>query len=207
MSQDVIEIIQQMDQKKVENQLALQCAPVLTGEKASNLLNIGKENAAVLPKILRGTGISCRKLFERGETVTVLLFWKRELETYFAQRKVQSLLKKLGYGKRVSLEQIFLQFEKSYAEYEKKQAEFPHEIGLLLAYPVEDVEGFIEQKGQRFLYAGYWKVYANVPEKKALFQRFDLAKESVIWMVTNGVSIRDIVNIYLEENNKKQAVM
>ena len=33
MSHDVIEIIQQMDQKKVKNQLALQCAPVLAGEK------------------------------------------------------------------------------------------------------------------------------------------------------------------------------
>lgn len=207
MSQDVIEIIWQMDQKKVENQLALQCAPVLAGEKASNLLNIGKENAALLPKILRGTGISYRKLFERQETVTYLLFWKQELEAYFRQKQVQSLLKKLGFGMPITLEQIFLRFEKSYAAYEKKQAEFPHEIGLLLAYPAEDVEGFIDYKGQQFLYAGYWKVYANVPERKAIFRRFDMAKETVIWMVTNGVSIRDIVNIYQEEKAEKKTAM
>lgn len=207
MSQDVIEIIQQMDLRKVENQLALQCAPVLTGEKASNLLNIKKENAAVLSQILKGTGISHRKLFERGETVTFLLFWKQDLESYFRQGKVQRMLKKVGLKTQASLEQIFLQFEKRYAAYEEKQAEFPHTIGLLLAYPVEDIEGFIEHKGQQFLYAGYWKVYANLPERKALFRRFDLAKETVIWMVTNGVSIRDIVMIYQEEKNNIKAVM
>ena len=207
MSQDVIEIIQQMDLRKVENQLALQCAPVLTGEKASNLLNIKKENAAVLSQILKGTGISHRKLFERGETVTFLLFWKQDLESYFRQGKVQRMLKKVGLKTQASLEQIFLQFEKRYAAYEEKHAEFPHTIGLLLAYPVEDIEGFIEHKGQQFLYAGYWKVYANLPERKALFRRFDLAKETVIWMVTNGVSIRDIVMIYQEEKNNIKAVM
>ena len=56
-------------------------------------------------------------------------------------------------------------------------AEFPHEMGLLLGYPVEDVEGFIENKGHNYLYAGYWKVYGHVEEKKALFNRYEEARK------------------------------
>ena len=41
---------------------------------------------------------------------------------------------------------------------------FPHEMGVLLGYPVEDVRGFMEQNGQNALYQGYWKVYAHVPD-------------------------------------------
>ena len=39
----------------------------------------------------------------------------------------------------------------------KDADEFPHEIGLFLGYPPEDVEGFIQEpNGQK--YTGIWKV-------------------------------------------------
>ena len=38
---------------------------------------------------------------------------------------------------------------------------FPHEIGLFLGYPAEDVAGFISHKGHDFCYSGYWKVYVH----------------------------------------------
>ena len=38
---------------------------------------------------------------------------------------------------------------------------FPHEMGLLLGYPVEDVTGFMVHGGKNSLYSGYWKVYAR----------------------------------------------
>ncbi len=33
--------------------------------------------------------------------------------------------------------------------------QFPHEMGLLLGYPVEDVVGFMENNGKNYLYSGY----------------------------------------------------
>ena len=44
--------------------------------------------------------------------------------------------------------------------------EFPHEIGLFLGYPVEDVKGFIENKASYAKCVGCWKVYGD--EKKAI---------------------------------------
>ena len=45
--------------------------------------------------------------------------------------------------------------EKRYACYMEEKGAFPHEIGLLLGYPVEDVLGFIRHQGKNYLYTGY----------------------------------------------------
>ena len=70
-----------------------------------------------------------------------------------------------------------------------------HEMGVLLGDPVEDVRGFMEQNGQNALYQGYWKVYAHVPEKKRLFARYDMEKETIIQLLSNGVGMLSLIHI------------
>ena len=48
---------------------------------------------------------------------------------------------------------------------------FPHEIGLFLGYPPEDVRGFI-QNPTACKYSGCWKVYGNAQAARLLFARF-----------------------------------
>ena len=43
MTQEVFRIVRGMDLKSIETQLALQCAPLITGIKISNLLIVPKE--------------------------------------------------------------------------------------------------------------------------------------------------------------------
>lgn len=50
--------------------------------------------------------------------------------------------------------------------------EFPHEIGLFLGYPVEDVKGFIKNKADRAKCVGCWKVYGDLNEAQRQFNRF-----------------------------------
>ena len=50
--------------------------------------------------------------------------------------------------------------------------EFPHEIGLFLGYPPEDVKGFIELGGRNSKASGYWKVYGDVDRAQKQFERF-----------------------------------
>ena len=58
MSQEVFEIVQGMDLENIENQLALQCAPLITGLKVSNLLIVHKDSVPGVKRILENTGIS-----------------------------------------------------------------------------------------------------------------------------------------------------
>lgn len=53
----------------------------------------------------------------------------------------------------------------------RQQEEFPHEVGLFLGYPPEDVFGFLERPTE-FKWAGCWKVYGDVPSARRLFAVF-----------------------------------
>lgn len=206
MSQEVFELVQGMDLKSIETQIALQCAPLISGLKVSNLLIISAEDEALVRVILRRSGISFFRLLRTGEKVTFLLFRKNPLEAYLKQQEVETMLAEAGYAE-LSLGNILSTFQKRYAHYMSAGGRFPHEMGLLLGYPAEDVKGFVENEGKNFLYSGYWKVYADVEEKRRLFQKFENAKETVIQLLSYGVGIQDIQDIYKDENEPKQAAV
>ena len=49
------------------------------------------------------------------------------------------------------------------------QSEFPHEIGVFLGYPLRDVVGFIQNKGNNYTCSGLWKSYGDPSEAQACF--------------------------------------
>lgn len=48
---------------------------------------------------------------------------------------------------------------------------FPHEIGLFLGYPPEDVRGFLEHRDCQCV--GWWRVYGDATAARRLFARYD----------------------------------
>ena len=53
MSHEVFAIVQGMDLKNIETQLALQCAPLITGLKISNLLNVAIQTEVIVRTFLK----------------------------------------------------------------------------------------------------------------------------------------------------------
>ncbi len=53
----------------------------------------------------------------------------------------------------------------------QEERPFPHEIGLFLGYPAEDVKGFIENQARNYKYIGLWKVYGDVESARKTFDR------------------------------------
>ena len=49
---------------------------------------------------------------------------------------------------------------------------FPHEVGLFLGYPLEDVIGFISNKGENYYQVGPWKVYSDQETAVKKFEKF-----------------------------------
>lgn len=188
MCQEVLEIVQEMDRKQLEIKMALQCAPVLTGIKISNLLNVEREYEGSVCRILRNTGIVSYRLLSCENKTVFLLFQRQELDLYLKEPKVQAFFISNGY-KDLSLTGILKRFSQQYATYMFRGGKFPHEMGLLLGYPVEDVQGFIEHKGKDYLYSGYWKVYTDLEEKKALFEAYESAKEALLLLVSGGYTV------------------
>ena len=199
MSQDIFEIVQGMDITSVETQMILQCAPLIAGLKASNLLIVNSKNVDKVAQIITETAISYVILWETKEKTTLLLYKDESLNTYFSNQCVQQLLKSYGY-ENAELNTLLHIFRQHYAEYMAGQKPFPHEIGLFLGYPVEDVEGFIKYEGKHSLYAGYWKVYADLASKLKLFEEFESAKGTMIRLLSYGVGIRNIIVSYCNHN-------
>ncbi|MDR0758852.1 MAG: DUF3793 family protein [Treponema sp.] len=58
-------------------------------------------------------------------------------------------------------------------------SQFPHEVGIFLGYPADDVLGFVEHNGQNYKLCGYWKVYGDVERAKACFRQYDECRERI----------------------------
>ena len=50
--------------------------------------------------------------------------------------------------------------------------EFPHEVGLFLSYPPEDVKGFIENRAANAKCTGVWKVYGDERQARQTFAKY-----------------------------------
>ena len=54
----------------------------------------------------------------------------------------------------------------------RSSAEFPHEVGLFLSYPPEDVKGFIENRAANAKCTGVWKVYGDERQARQTFAKY-----------------------------------
>ena len=151
MCQEVFKIVQTMDLSQVENKMALQCAPIIKGIKISNLLIVSSSDEEAVRAILYRKGIIYYRLLRQDDKTTFLLFRKNQLATYLSNPDVQHILKMNGY-KDMSLGGILRTFQYRYQTYMNQGEGFPHEMGLLFGYPVEDVVGFIKHQGKNYLY-------------------------------------------------------
>lgn len=159
-----------------EEYLVRHCSPTLAGLKTANLFTCPCPNreemlAAVrdLNKRLRCRGVRLVVLRFSEKNALLYLYRPRKLSADMADAQADRLLRERGYDTG-SCQRCVAQLMHRLSE----QGEFPHEIGLFLGYPAEDVRGFIECGPDRCKCAGCWKVYgdeAAARKKFALYKK------------------------------------
>lgn len=198
MNNKLISLIRRMDTKTPEAQMALQCAPLIVGLRMSNLLFIRNGQIKRIQELLKRRGICLSLLYREREKSVVFLYYREELGKYLAKTDVRKFLMECGYGS-AQITDILSLFGRRYHAYRQGLCDFPHEIGVLLGYPLEDVRGFIDNAGQNYLYSGYWKVYRDVEEKKEIFCMYEFARETLVEFVCHGTGMKDIIDAYKEK--------
>ena len=151
-------------------------SPTLARLKLGNLFNYtirGDFDAefAGLRAMLSGKGVALSVLRKTREKALVYVYRADELAKALRNDSVRRLLKSCGYVRfdiDGALETLKSRLNDADA--------FPHEIGVFLGYPLEDVLGFIENGGRNCLACGCWKVYANECEALAAFKRYEKCK-------------------------------
>ena len=205
MSEEIFGAVQKLPVNGTKKQVVLQCAPLLTGIKLSNLLNVRADQKEEVFKLFEGSPVCCRVLYEFRGRLSILLYRPGMLRAYLEREDVKRLMASFGY-EDLGLEETLDRIAEGYQEHMDGKLGFPHEIGLVLGYPPVDVEGFIKKGGRDFLYSGYWKVYADVARKLEIFKQFEMAKEMLIRLVSSGVSMEEIIGYY-NENTLQTAVV
>ncbi len=195
MSEQVIELTTKIGREEVEKQLAYQCAALITGQKVSNTFITQRSNIVRLVSIFKGTSIACRLLCVKGNKATFLLYRKGALEKYLSSPEIKDKLCEYGYFD-IAPAMMLKKLSQRYAAHICKGEEFPHEMGLFLGYPPEDVKGFVEEKGRGYKLSGYWKVYGDADYCRKLFASFDLAREQLVRLVAGGADMRWITMAY-----------
>ncbi|MDD6073327.1 MAG: DUF3793 family protein [Clostridium sp.] len=167
------------------------CSPTLAGLKTAGLFNYRFQEIDILKSEVFEEN---RKLNEKGVFIELLKIqdsralvyvYRREwLERDLMQKEAQRLLEQIGYSRR-EWRDCLEQLKERLGEYES----FPHEIGLFLGYPFQDVIGFIEQKGRNYKCAGFWKVYGDETEMRKLFYQLKKCREIYGRLFSEGRTI------------------
>lgn len=195
MTREMIKTAREMPLGSAEARFVFQCAPLIVGLRISSLISIHNECTGQIRALLKESGISCFTLCKNRERTAVLFFCRERLREYLSGYEAGRLLGEAGYD-TLCLPDILWEFRARYRRYRAGISEFPHELGLILGYPAEDVRGYIQNRGKNALYTGCWKVYARVPEKTDLFRMFELAREMLLGLLKSGAGAPEIIASY-----------
>ena len=175
-----------------EELLVSHCAPTLAGLKTANLFSCScpcpaqlAQEVTRLNKQLNSKGVCVQVLSQPREKSADLCLSAQAAGKGPESPRCPVLFKTVWLSKWLcagSGEQL--------QEKLCESQDFPHEIGLFLGYPFEDVQGFIQNRGCNCRLCGYWKVYANECEKKRLFEKYSHCRNVYCRKWTEGLSIQ-----------------
>lgn len=194
MSEDLIRefmgIINRYDDKNyLISTIAYSAAPTIAREKASSLVVFNNNNNRNLyrfwEKYKKEIEIEFPfKFYElkNNDKVAVVLFYNEEkLNKILLEEKNLNFLKRFGYEKNMNIEECLKLLSSRYENV------CPHEIGIFLGYPIDDVIEFIDCPNKQCLMLGYWKVYHNMEKAKDIFKKYDMAKDKMINLLMQGI--------------------
>ena len=158
-------------ERNFETVMIEQCAPVLASLKPAGLFRYETRDCADLARRVKnwntqlnpkGLRVRVLKGCVLNHRYLVYVYRESKLAAVLADEKVQSFLRQEGYrlpeaGEAPDVGNMLTQLSRKLC----CSAEFPHEIGVFLGYPLGDVVGFIENRGKNFTCCGCWKSYGD----------------------------------------------
>ncbi len=150
------------------------CSPTLAGMKTGNMFicyysDIHEMRSAVRywNRLLTKKGVRILPLQFHNSRAMIYIYRPARLYHDLQDKSAFKLLREKGYIMNTP-ERCIIQLMRRINECE----EFPHEIGLFLGYPPEDVCGFIEGKKQGCKFSGCWKVYGDEENARKTFEKY-----------------------------------
>lgn len=154
-------------------------SPTLAGIKTGNLFKVYRNNEMNLEKeienynlLLNYLDIYLDIIYSCDRYNLVYIYRSKMLLNILENKNVIEFLNLYEY------EGVIL---KDYINHLKDRFKFlcktPHEIGIFLGYPLDDVKDFIKYKGSNYKICGCWKVYNDIESCNHKFKMFKICTE------------------------------
>lgn len=171
------------------------CSPTLAGIKTGNLFsvrmqadtNLNKELIR-LNKLLHEKGLCAIPIKKTDEYALIYLYRPDHLGRDLSNPEAVKILNEKGYtcgNINKCIARLISQLS--------IQGDFPHEIGLFLGYPPEDVKGFMNDPSKGVKCTGFWKVYGNEKRARELFGEYKRCTRSYKAELEKGKTLYELV--------------
>ena len=177
--------------------LAYHTAPTLLGIKCASLISLQSTefdldfHTRYFNRRAAVKGLKSRILCSCGNRSLMLVYREEMLSKRLSDRNAREILAKYGYCDDFSVEECLERL----SERVREDGGFPHEIGIFLGYPIDDVKGFIENKGENFKLCGAWKVYRDVECAQRTFENYNKCRRFLCNKLDEGVDLYKALKI------------
>jgi len=168
------------------------CSPTLAGMKTGNIFVVKykdkkemHDNLRKWNKLLLKKGVRVIPLRYRNGKALIYVYRPKKLSKDLNHHKATEILKDKGYcaeNHHLCVKELIFRLSEN--------EDFPHEIGLFLGYPPEDVCGFIENRPHKCI--GCWKVYDNEEEALKTFKKYKKCTNIYRALLAQGKSIEKL---------------
>lgn len=187
-------------ERDFETVMIEQCSPALAGLKPANLFRHETRDAQALADRVawwnaqlnpRGIQITVLKACSRTHRYLIYVYREAKLKDIFVKAEVQAFLRRESYtipkdpASSLGCSALLQQLSRRLC----CEGEFPHEIGVFLGYPLEDVVGFIENRGKNFTCCGCWKAYGDPAEAQRRFDQLNKCTAVYLRLFHSGTPI------------------
>ena len=181
--------------KSFEKSIIEHGAATLAGIKTANLFNYCfasewacKRTLQEANSVLNGKGVYLELLSHNGNFYLLLIYRRNMLHRVLCDPNVAEFLEKCGYRDSKDTDRILGQLKRRLII----SGRFPHEIGVFLGYPIEDIKGFIRNEGKNCLICGLWKVYSDPLKAEEYFRKIDRCNRAYMNTYRKGVGLADM---------------
>ena len=176
----------------LEEKIIKNCSSTLAGLKTATLFNMKIENLDIFKEELKyvNSELNTKDIYADilrydSKCSIIYVYRKSELLSKLKKQKSQEILKVSGYPRE----------SENYIKHLKRRLSLdscPHEIGLFLGFPEEDVKAYIINNGCNFKYCGFWKVYYNIESAIKTFEQFKICSRIYHKALKQGIGLENL---------------
>lgn len=156
-------------------------APTVAGLKPATLVSFKESDSELLElcysavvREYEGESIKYFIVKSFKGNITILFYNEKKLHNVIFDSNNMRFLNRYGYSGDMLPEEVLEHLKSRFSD------ACPHEVGIFLGFPLEDVKSFIEFPDKKCRVCGYWKAYSNEEAAEEIFQLYDKAKEAVM---------------------------